>query len=73
MAIWKMMLGCVALAMALPAAAQPADDVWYAWSPKPDKLPAYGSNTPVTRLPAVLAKHNDLYRRHGRFATQSPY
>ncbi|MCP5410977.1 MAG: cupin domain-containing protein [Alphaproteobacteria bacterium] len=36
--------------------------VWYAWSPKPDVLPAYGDNRPVTRLPAVLAKHRGQKR-----------
>ena len=51
----KFALGC-ALIMALVAPAL-ADDAWYAWSPKPDKLPPYGKNKPVTRLPAVLAKH----------------
>jgi mannose-6-phosphate isomerase-like protein (cupin superfamily) len=43
-----------------PVLAQPAPttgDVWYSWTPKPDKLPTYGRNQPVTRLPAVLAKH----------------
>jgi mannose-6-phosphate isomerase-like protein (cupin superfamily) len=51
----KLALGCVAvLALALPALAQ---DVMYAWSPKPDKLTPYGGNRPITRLPAVLARH----------------
>ena len=45
------------LAVALAAAGAGATDAWYAWSPKPDKLPPYGKNKPVTRLPAVLAKH----------------
>ena len=49
-------LAAVTLAMpAMPALAQ--DAVWYAWSPKPDTLVPYGKNRPVTRLPAVLAKH----------------
>src|SRR3569623_3025548 len=53
---WRLMLGCVAvLGLAAPAVAQ--DDAWYAWSPKPDKLPSYGKNKPVVRLPAVLARH----------------
>jgi mannose-6-phosphate isomerase-like protein (cupin superfamily) len=60
--IWKMMLACGALAMALPAMAQPAGDVWYAWSPKPDKLPSYAHNRPVTRLPALLARHKGQVR-----------
>jgi mannose-6-phosphate isomerase-like protein (cupin superfamily) len=56
-----------ALAMALialtgPALAQQAGNVWYAWSPKPDKLPAYGKNKPVTHLPDVLAKHKGQAR-----------
>jgi mannose-6-phosphate isomerase-like protein (cupin superfamily) len=52
----KMMLGCVlAAGVTLPSLA--LGDAWYAWSPKPDKLPAYGQNRPVTHLPAVLAKH----------------
>ena len=52
-------LGCIlAAAMILPASGQSqSGDVWYAWSPKPDKLPAYGKNKPVTRLKEVLAKH----------------
>jgi hypothetical protein len=37
-------------------------DVWYSWTPKPDKLPPYGKNQPVTRLPAVLAKHKGQAR-----------
>jgi mannose-6-phosphate isomerase-like protein (cupin superfamily) len=59
MRLLKMALGCaVAAALAMPALAQTqSGDVWYAWSPKPDKLPPYGKNKPVTRLPAVLAKH----------------
>jgi mannose-6-phosphate isomerase-like protein (cupin superfamily) len=52
----QLMLGCaLAAALALPALAQ--SDAWYAWSPKPDKLPSYGQNRPVSRLTAVLAKH----------------
>ena len=58
---YRVALGCAAVviaALAMPALAQSQScDVWYAWSPKPDKLPAYGKNKPVTRLPAVLAKH----------------
>src|SRR5580658_5473192 len=38
--------------LAFPALAQ--QPVWYAWSPKPDKLTPYGNNRPVTRLSAVL-------------------
>ena len=46
-----------------PVLAQPTtSDVWYAWSAKPDKLPPYGKNKPVTRLPAVLAKHKGQAR-----------
>ncbi len=60
----KLALGCIlAAAMILPALAQSqSGDVWYAWSPKPDKLPPYGRNKPVTRLPAVLAKHKGQAR-----------
>ncbi|HEY0266407.1 MAG TPA: cupin domain-containing protein [Rhizomicrobium sp.] len=61
----KMMaLGCAAaLAVAIPALAQQkADTAWYAWSPKPDKLPPYGRNKPVVRLPALLAKHKGQAR-----------
>jgi len=58
---WRLMLGCVAvLGLAAPAMAQ--DDAWYAWSPKPDKLPGYGKNKPVVRLPAVLARHKGQVR-----------
>ena len=58
---WRLMLGCVAaLGLAAPAVAQ--DDAWYAWSPKPDKLPSYGKNKPVVRLPAVLARHKGQAR-----------
>ncbi len=53
--------GLLAL-LAVPALAQQTGDVWYAWSPKPDKLPAYGKNKPVTRLPAVLARHKGQAR-----------
>jgi mannose-6-phosphate isomerase-like protein (cupin superfamily) len=53
---WRFALACVAaLGLAAPALAQ--DEAWYAWSPKPDKLPSYGKNRPVTRLPALLARH----------------
>jgi len=52
----------VLLAAAIPSLAQPADDVLYAWSPKPDSLTPYGQNRPVTRLPAVLAKHKGQSR-----------
>jgi len=64
----KSALGCALLAAVLmPALAQPtpssqSGDVWYAWSPKPDKLPPYGKNKPVTRLAAVLAKHKGQAR-----------
>lgn len=45
------------------ASAQPnSDGVLYAWSPKPDKLPAYGGNKPVTRLATVLARHRGQAR-----------
>ena len=58
---WKLALGCMlALGLAVPAGAQ--DEAWYAWSPKPDKLPNYGQNRPVTRLPAVLARHKGQAR-----------
>jgi mannose-6-phosphate isomerase-like protein (cupin superfamily) len=53
-------LGCalaVAHIMGQSAPALAQSDVWYAWSPKPDKLVPYGKNKPVTRLSAVLAKH----------------
>jgi mannose-6-phosphate isomerase-like protein (cupin superfamily) len=61
----KLALGCTAILLAtvaLPALAQQTSDAWYAWSPKPDKLPSYGKNKPVTRLPAVLAKHKSQAR-----------
>jgi len=59
----KAALGCALMAvLAGPALAQQAGEVWYAWSPKPDKLPPYGKNKPVTRLPAVLAKHKSQAR-----------
>jgi len=48
-------MGALAAAVTLPTLA--LGDAWYAWSPKPDKLVPYGKNKPVTRLPAVLAKH----------------
>src|ERR1043165_6726007 len=52
----KLVLGAaLAAALGLPTLA--LADAWYAWSPKPDKLVPYGKNKPVTRLPAVLAKH----------------
>jgi hypothetical protein len=38
-----------------PAAAAPK--VQFAWSPKLDTLPPYGSNKPITRLGEVLAAH----------------
>jgi mannose-6-phosphate isomerase-like protein (cupin superfamily) len=57
----KLLLGCAAWCaalMALPALGQDANaPVWYAWAAKPNVLPSYGSNKPVTRLPDVLAKH----------------
>src|SRR5471032_1506723 len=53
----KAALPVALMILAAPALAQQAGDAWYAWSPKPDKLPPYGKNKPVTRLPAVLAKH----------------
>ncbi|MEO8300224.1 MAG: cupin domain-containing protein [Rhizomicrobium sp.] len=57
------LLAAAAIAvLAWPALAQPSGDVWYAWSPKPDKLPSYGQNKPVTRLPAVLARHKGQAR-----------
>jgi mannose-6-phosphate isomerase-like protein (cupin superfamily) len=47
---------CIAL-LTLPALAQDRK-VYLDWAPKPDKMPEYGgANKPVTRLPAVLAKH----------------
>lgn len=47
----------------LPALAQdPSAAAWYAWSPKPDKLPPYGKNRPVTRLAAVLDRHKGQAR-----------
>ena len=59
----RMMLGCtaalgamLAASMALPVLAQPAKSL-LAYTPKPTRLPAYGSNKPVTRLSEVLAKH----------------
>src|ERR1700760_749966 len=50
----KAVLTAASIALAAPALAQ---DVMYAWSPKPDVLTPYGKNRPVTRLPAVLARH----------------
>ena len=58
----KTALAAALIALAAPALAQPAGDTWYAWSPKPDKLPAYGKNKPVTRLPALLARHKGAAR-----------
>ena len=42
---------------AMPAAPAAAAGVQFAWSPKLDKLPPYGTNKPVTRLSEVLAAH----------------
>ena len=57
----KILLGCMAgfaALSALPALGQDANaPVWYAWSPKPNVLPPYGRNKPVTRLPDLLSKH----------------
>ena len=54
----RVWLGALVAALAMPALAQDASaPVWYAWSPKPDVLPAYGKNKPVTHLVDVLAKH----------------
>ena len=52
MRFFKIALGCaMAAALAIPALAQSqSGDVWYAWSPKPDHLPAYGKNKPVKLL-----------------------
>jgi len=47
------------LALAAPALGQ---EVLYAWSPKPDRLTPYGANRPVTRLPAILARHKGQQR-----------
>ena len=61
----KMALGCVlAAGLSLPTllATSALGDAWYAWSPKPDKLPSYGQNRPVTHLKAVLAKHKGQTR-----------
>ncbi|HET7084365.1 MAG TPA: cupin domain-containing protein [Rhizomicrobium sp.] len=59
----KLALGfVVGAAMILPALAQPKEEAWFAWSPKPDKLVPYGQNKPVTRLPVVLAKHKGQAR-----------
>ena len=44
-------------AASTPAAAYAAPNVQFAWSPKLETLPPYGSNKPVTRLGAVLAAH----------------
>jgi mannose-6-phosphate isomerase-like protein (cupin superfamily) len=57
----KMALGCVlAAGLTLPGLA--LGDAWYAWSPKPDKMPSYGQNRPVTHLSAVLTKHKGQAR-----------
>jgi mannose-6-phosphate isomerase-like protein (cupin superfamily) len=57
----RMALGCVlATAICLPTLA--LGDAWYAWSPKPDKLPSYGQNRPVTHLKAVLTRHKGQTR-----------
>lgn len=54
--------GAAAL-VAGPSLAQPTTgSVWYAWVPKPDKLPPYGQNRPVTRLPELLARHKGQQR-----------
>lgn len=53
------LIGVALLALAAPALGQ---DVLYAWSPKPDVLTPYGDNRPVTRLPAVLARHKGQVR-----------
>ncbi len=58
---WWLALGCMA-GLSLAAPVTLAQDAWYAWSPKPDKLPAYGRNKPVARLPAVLARHKGQAR-----------
>jgi mannose-6-phosphate isomerase-like protein (cupin superfamily) len=58
----KAALAVALIALTGPALAQQAGEVWYAWTPKPDKLPSYGKNKPVTRLPAVLAKHKGQAR-----------
>ena len=58
----KSALGFAAALIVALAAPALAEDAWYAWSPKPDKLVPYGKNKPVTRLSAVLAKHKSEER-----------
>lgn len=60
----RVLLAAAAIAIAgCPVLAQPTTgDVWYSWTPKPDKLPPYGQNQPVTRLPAILARHKGQAR-----------
>ena len=58
----KSALGCAAAVLLSLGAPALAEDAWYAWSPKPDKLVPYGANKPVTRLSAVLAKHKNEKR-----------
>ena len=60
----RFLLAAAAIAIAgCPVLAQPTTgDVWYSWTPKPDKLPPYGQNQPVTRLPAILARHKGQAR-----------
>jgi mannose-6-phosphate isomerase-like protein (cupin superfamily) len=60
----KVALGCAVALLAMPALAQQSGTAWYAWSPKPDKLPSYGRNRPVTRLPDVLARHKNQKSWH---------
>jgi mannose-6-phosphate isomerase-like protein (cupin superfamily) len=57
MKITALLVAGVIAALAVPALAQQTGETWYAWSPKPDKLPPYGKNKPVTHLKDVLAKH----------------
>jgi mannose-6-phosphate isomerase-like protein (cupin superfamily) len=58
----KSALGCAAAILLALAAPALAEDAWYAWSPKPDKLVPYGKNKPLTKLSAVLAKHKSEKR-----------
>jgi mannose-6-phosphate isomerase-like protein (cupin superfamily) len=58
----KLALGCALAAAMLAVAPLAYADAWYAWSPKPDKLVAYGKNKPVTRLKELLAKHKGQAR-----------
>ena len=58
----KSALGFAAALIVALAAPALAEDAWYAWSPKPDKLVPYGKNKPVTRLSAVLARHKSEKR-----------